>query len=64
MSNSYLIDDSIWCMIENKNKKVIIDPASEMFLLGTTIDYIAENYNKGIFTKYIDTDEDIYNLIK
>ena len=23
-----------------------------------------KNYNKGIFTKYIDTDEDIYNFIK
>ena len=36
-------------MIENKNKRVIIDPTSEMFLLGTTIDYIAENYDKSIF---------------
>jgi iron-sulfur cluster assembly accessory protein len=36
-------------IIENENKKVIIDPMSEMFLFGTTIDYISENYNKGIF---------------
>ena len=36
-------------MVENENNKIIIDPMSEMFLLGTTIDYIAENYDKGIF---------------
>jgi iron-sulfur cluster insertion protein len=36
-------------MVENENNKIIIDPMSEMFLVGTTIDYIAENYDKGIF---------------
>ena len=34
---------------KNKNLKIIIDPMSEVFLLGTQIDYIAENYDKGIF---------------
>jgi Fe-S cluster assembly iron-binding protein IscA len=28
---------------------VYVDPASEMFLLGTTIDYIKEDYSKGQF---------------
>jgi iron-sulfur cluster assembly accessory protein len=30
------------------NTKVVIDPMSEMLLVGTTIDYISEDYNKGI----------------
>ena len=29
--------------------KLYIDPMSEMFLLGTTIDYIKEDYDKGLF---------------
>ena len=29
--------------------KVMIDPYSEMFLLGTTIDYVKEDYSKNIF---------------
>ena len=34
--------------------KVMIDPYSEMFLLGTTIDYVKEDYNKNIFeSKFI-----------
>ena len=36
-------------VIKNNNSKIIIDPLSEMLLLGTTIDYISENYTKGIF---------------
>ncbi len=35
--------------IESKNIAVYIDPLSEMFLLGTTIDYISEDYEKNIF---------------
>ena len=29
--------------------KLVIDPMSEMLLMGTTIDYIKEDYNKQIF---------------
>jgi len=29
--------------------KLYVDPMSEMFLLGTTIDYIKEDYTKGLF---------------
>ena len=36
-------------LIENKDVKIIIDPLSEMHLLGTEIDYINEDYSKGIF---------------
>lgn len=36
-------------IIENNNIKVYIDPISEMHLIGTEIDYIHEDFNKGIF---------------
>lgn len=29
--------------------KLFIDPVSEMYVIGTTIDYINEDFNKGIF---------------
>ena len=35
--------------VDNKNIKLVIEPYSEFYLLGTTIDFINENYNKGIF---------------
>lgn len=31
------------------NVTVLVDPLSEMFLIGTTIDYIKEDYSKGVF---------------
>ena len=36
-------------IVEDKGVKVLIDPISEMFLIGTTIDYISEDYEKSIF---------------
>jgi iron-sulfur cluster assembly protein len=35
--------------LENNNIKVFIDPYSEMHLFGTEIDYVKEDFNKGIF---------------
>ncbi len=35
--------------IKHDNISVYIDPLSEMYLLGTTIDYIEEDYNNGIY---------------
>ena len=35
--------------IEKNNIPVYIDPLSEMFLIGTEIDYILEDFDKGIF---------------
>ena len=32
-----------------KGAKVYIDPLSEMYLLGTTIDYVTEDFSKGHF---------------
>ena len=36
-------------ILKNNNTNLYIDPASEMFLLGTTIDYIKEDYLNGQF---------------
>ena len=38
-------------IIKNKNINIncVIDPPSEMLLIGTTIDYIKEDYSKNIF---------------
>ena len=36
-------------ILNNGESKIVIDPLSEMLLLGTTIDYIKENYQKGIY---------------
>tara|TARA_Y100001980_G_C14222786_1_gene78119 strand:+ start:136 stop:510 length:375 start_codon:yes stop_codon:yes gene_type:complete len=36
-------------ILENDNVKLYIDPMSEMYLLGTTIDFIDEDFSKGIF---------------
>ena len=36
-------------IIDNKKIQVIIEPQSEFYLIGTTIDYINEDYKNGIF---------------
>ena len=36
-------------ILQHNDSKVIIDPISEMSLMGTTIDYVSENYSKGCF---------------
>jgi len=36
-------------ILKNGESKIVIDPLSEMLLLGTTIDYIREDYQKGIY---------------
>ena len=37
-------------LLENENKsKIYIEPVAEMLLFGTTIDYVKEDWNKGIF---------------
>jgi len=42
--------------MENNDVKLLIDPRTEMLLLGTTIDYVSEDYQKGIFeNKFIFT---------
>ena len=36
-------------VLENNNSKVVLEPLSEMFLMGTKIDYVRENFSEGIF---------------
>ena len=36
-------------VLEEKNTKLYIEPLSEMYLIGTTIDFVNEDYSKGIF---------------
>lgn len=46
------------CM-QNNNVEIIIDPISEIHLLGTTVDYVKEDYSKGIFENKF-----VYNIDK
>ena len=52
-------------LLESKayDAKLLVDPFSEMMLFGTTIDFINEDFNKGIFeNKFIfRPDKDIVN---
>ena len=41
---------------DEENNRVYIDPSSEMFLMGTEIDFVKEDYKKNIFeSKFIFT---------
>lgn len=45
-------------IITNSDTNVVIEPMSEMLLLGTTIDFIEEDYSKNIFeSRFIFTPE-------
>jgi iron-sulfur cluster assembly protein len=46
-------------IIQDCNVKVYIDPLSELYLIGTEIDFLEEDYNKGIFESKF-----IYNVDK
>ena len=41
-----IIDHKFHTVLNNGDSKIYVDPLSEMFLLGTTIDYENENYSK------------------
>ena len=34
---------------ENEDITIVIDPMAEMLIIGTTIDYVSEDYVKGVF---------------
>ena len=36
-------------ILEKKSTKIIVDPSSEMILFGTQIDYVTEDYTKGLY---------------
>ena len=44
-----LTQEKFKTVIEEEDIKLYIDPKSEMHLLGTTIDYVSEDYLKGEF---------------
>tara|TARA_B100000427_G_C15246073_1_gene479999 strand:- start:211 stop:453 length:243 start_codon:yes stop_codon:yes gene_type:complete len=44
-----IIQTKYHTVLKNNSTQLYIDPISEMHLLGTTIDYIHEDYQKGIF---------------
>ena len=44
-----IIQNKFLTVLNGKNTKLYVDPISEMYLLGTTIDYISEDYTKGQF---------------
>ena len=39
-------------IIQDKKVKVYVEPLSELYLVGTEIDYLKEDYNKGIFKNH------------
>ena len=53
------IDENIknlktYAYVENDNNRIYIDPIAEIYLIGTTIDYINEDFSKNIFeSKFI-----------
>ena len=44
-----IIQKKYLTILENEDTKLYVDPIGEMYLLGTKIDYISEDYEKNIF---------------
>ena len=44
-----IIKSKYYTVLNDHSTKLYIDPLSEMYLLGTTVDYVQEDYGKGIF---------------
>ena len=44
-----IIKRKFYTVLDYNSTKLYIDPLSEMYLLGTTVDYVHENYEKGEF---------------
>jgi len=51
-------------LLKNNNTNLYVDPASEMYLLGTTINYITEDYQKGQFENKFVFDIDKKSLFR
>ena len=47
--NENIKDLNKFSYVENENNRIYIDPIAEMYLIGTTIDYINEDFSKGIY---------------
>ena len=56
--NTLLQEKPTPTIISNEKTQLMIEPMSEMLLLGTTIDYVREDYSKNIFeSRFIFTPE-------
>ena len=44
-----IIRQKFYTVLNDNSTKIYVDPISEMYLLGTTIDYVHEDYKKGEF---------------
>ena len=44
-----IIRQKFYTVLNDNSTKLYVDPISEMYLLGTTIDYVHEDYKKGEF---------------
>lgn len=52
--NEFLLTKIKPTILTNYEINVLIEPLSEFYLIGTTIDYISEDYNNGIYeSKFI-----------
>ena len=60
-THNNIIKNKYLTVLSNKDIKLYVDPLSEMHLLGTTINYITEDYSRGQFeNKFIfDVNKDL-----
>ena len=48
-NHKQIINNKFYTVLNNKDTKIYVDPLSELYLLGTTIDYIKEDYANNVF---------------
>ena len=53
-NHKQIINNKFYTVLNNKDSKIYVDPLSELYLLGTTIDYIQEDYSKGYYESKFD----------
>ena len=58
-----IISKKFYSVLENNDNKIYIDPISEMYLIGTKIDYIEEDYSKGIYESKFNFEINKYKIM-
>lgn len=53
-NHKQIINNKFYTVLNNEDSKIYVDPLSELYLLGTTIDYIQEDYSKGHYESKFD----------
>ena len=53
-NHKQIINNKFHTVLNNEDSKIYVDPLSELYLLGTTIDYIQEDYSKGYYESKFD----------